>query len=262
MKTKVIPDAFSSCILQSCKITAKYVGNRELNSSGLFGGSFSLNPVDKKSVDTAASVFENVNNGMNPILSHVLDGMSIIYYPTDYNYLNLMNVNDAGNSNKVSMSHRLNIYGISLPPTVGDLRSTGVVLSMNLVWNVIPTPRFSDLLPLDYSTLDLNTSLYDISKFVPNSGLASFKLSETGAIERMLQLPSYVRRDGLNELALKGGGLSSRVTILDVLAPYLSPGVNPSITIDPKIFLSDSLIKRRSQIRTSKELNNTIFYKK
>jgi len=264
INTRVIPEAFGSCTLQSCKVTAKYVGNRELNSSGLFGASFSLNPISKKVVDVNASIFENINNGMNPLLSHVLDGLSVIYYPTDYTNLNLMMLNDDGNKDKISMSHRLNVYGISLPPSSDNNKSIGVVLSLNMVWNVIPTPRYADLLPVDYTLNDQNLSLFDLAKFIPSSGLATFKISEIPLIERMINLPSHIRKQAVNDLSMRGNSISTRITILDILNPLISPGISPSMTIDPKVFLNQQFIKRRHLIKKyidkSLDLNNVISY--
>ena len=265
MPIKVVPYAFSSFVLQSCKVTAKYVGNRELSSSGIFGAGFSINSVNKLDVDTQASLFENVNHSINPVLSHVLDGVSVIYYPTDYNHLNLQSLNDVANVDKLTLSQRLNIYGVSLPPGSPTNKSAGVAITLNIIWNVIPDTKFLELLPVDYSMLDQSVSLYDVAKFIPSSGLATFKVSETGMIERMLQLPSHIRHSAVKELSLKGNISATRTTVLDVLQPLIAPGITPYITIDTDVFAKMALRKRLDILKNAQDnkyydLNNSITY--
>ena len=240
--TYVIPGVFSSYVLQAAKLSCEYCGNRELNSSGFLGGSFSLSPNDKKYPDFSASIFENVLNGINPINWDVLDGLNILYYPVDYNSLSLGLVNDTGTSIS-SLNYRMNIYGVGLPTSVGLDNSSTIKISLCMIWNTIPTIMYQEILPLDAGVSDFDSMLKS-SKFIAKSGLLSFKKSEIPRIEKMLMLPTYIRNESVKDLnSTLGNSIFTRRTILDELGDSVGSDIQPIVTLSENALVSKFLKK-------------------
>lgn len=232
--TQTLPGAFNAYVLQACKISAKYVGRGDVQS-GYFGAAYHLSPESSKKPDINPTQFDFVDDSINGVVADVTDGINAVYYPPDYSYMNFLQVNkDNVSVNTMSTNLRLNIYGASLPPPNvdgGNNTSAGVILSFVVVWNVIPTPSYSDLLPLDYNLEEQNFDLLETSKFVPQSKLNTFKNSEVGEIERMLELPSNIRKNAIDDLySLPDKG--KRNTVLDVLKPLTGSTIPKQIKLD------------------------------
>lgn len=241
--TQTVQNSFNTYVLQCSKLSAKYVGRNDV-LSGYFGASYHLSPVNNRSPDASTTQFHFVNESINGVISDVTEGINAVYYPPDYSYMNFLKVNqDSVSGGQMSTSLRLNIYGASLPPPNvggGVNNSAGVVLSFVVVWNVIPTPQYSDLLPLDYNLEEQGFDMLEASKFIPQSGLIVHKTSQTGQIERMLELPSHVRQSALNQhlYNMKNFNRKKDSTILDVLNPIIGTGEIPRIIIDKETLLA------------------------
>lgn len=237
-QSQSIPNAFNTYVLQSCKISARYVGRGDVQS-GYFGASYHLSAASSKGPDPATTQFAFCDDSINAVISDVTEGVNAVYYPPDYSYLNFLRVNqDNVLGGQMSTSLRLNIYGASLPPPILAGNSAGVILSFITVWNVIPTPLFAELLPLDYNIEEESVDLLETAKFLPQSGLTTYKNSEIGEVERMLELPSYVRKNALEDLRASKNDMvgSRRRTVLDMLKPLTGAQIPPEISIEKKLF--------------------------
>lgn len=173
--------------------------------------------------------------------------------------------NDNVANGQMSTSHRMNIYGASLPPPALAGNSAGVILQFICVWNVIPTPLFADLLPLDYNMHEQSLDLLDISKFVPTSGLSSFKNAEIGKLERMMELPQTIRNKALEDFihTKKHSTNSKYRNVLDVLDPLVGENIARPIVVD-KSFLEEFTVsaskKRREGVRNMNNVNSNMQY--
>ena len=237
VNTQSIQGAFNTYVLQCCKLSARYVGRSDV-MSGYFGASYNLSTTSSRAADPSPTQFNYVDDSINAVVADVTEGLNTVYYPPDYSYLSFLKVNnDNITGGQMSTAHRMNIYGASLPPPSLAGQSAGVILTFVCVWNIIPTPAFADLLPLDYNLQEQSMDLLEISKFVPQSGLTSYKNADVGKIERMMSLPKNMREKALEEF-IHGKSDRNLKNILDVLDPIVGDGVPRPIYID-KSFLNE-----------------------
>jgi hypothetical protein len=96
---------------------------------------------------------------------------------------------------------------------------------------------YAELLPLDYNIEEENVDLLEVAKFVPQSGLITHKNTEIGDIERLLELPSHIRKSGLEELRNQNKNSNKKRNILDILRPILGSSIPPQINLDKEFFL-------------------------
>jgi hypothetical protein len=149
-----------------------------------------------------------------------------VYYPPDYSYINFLQVNkDNVSSGQMSTNLRLNIYGVSLPPpnVDGSANPNCIVITFNSVYSILPTPAYSELLRLDYD-MQNNINVLDIAKFIPMSGLNTYKNTEEYAIETILTLPEHVLKNAVKELGTLGPNNSgyNKKSIVDTLGVSIS----------------------------------------
>ena len=245
---------FNTYILQACKISVKYHGRPDV-ISGYFGASYHLTSISGFQPDTAVSSFNYVDDCPNSALADVSEGISAIYYPPDYSYMNFLRVNsDNTNEKLMSTSHRLNIYGMGLPPEVLTGRSAGVTLSYCAIYNVIPTPGFTDLLPLDYNIEDSSLDLLDVSKFVPHSGLVAHKNSDASAIEKLLSLPSNIRKKALDAVRTHNATNDNKITVVDALKDIIN--TPQSNIVYSKDLWNDANYTSKQRINSVNQLNS------
>jgi hypothetical protein len=228
--TQTVQGAFTTYVLQACKLSARYVGRGDA-MSGYFGGSYNLSSANSRTPDVAPTQFDFVDDSINSVVADVTEGLNVVYYPPDYSYTHFLRVNNDNVANgQMSTSHRMNIYGNSLPtPNIAG-GSAGVVLTFVSVWNVIPTPQFADLLPLDYNVTEQSLDLLDISKFVPKAGLTAYKNNESDKIERMLRLPKTTLDRGMQEYINTPMDRRGR-NIFQVLDPVVTDNIEMPIYI-------------------------------
>ena len=240
MVNQAMPGAFNTYILQCCKLSAKYIGRGDVQS-GIFGAAYHLSPLSNKVPDPAPTQFNYVNDSINGVITDISEGVNAVYYPPDYSYLNFLRVNqDNITGGQMSTSLRLNIYGASLPPPNLAGQSAGVILTFVCVWNIIPAPQYAELLPLNYNIEEDSFDFLETSKFIPQSGLITHKNNEIGNIERMLELPSHVRKTALKDYINSGVvnlPSSNRSTILNVLEPVIGTKIPPEVKVDKSLLL-------------------------
>jgi hypothetical protein len=73
--------------------------------------------------------------------------------------------------------------------------------------------------------------LLEVSKFVPQSGLSTYKNTEVGKIERMMNLPRAVRERALEEF-LHTKDINKLRSVLDVLDPIIGESIQRPIVVD------------------------------
>lgn len=276
-QAQCVGGAFNTCVLQCLKVSAKYVGRGDV-LSGYFGGSYNLTAKDPRIPDYDATNFNFVDEGINATTADVSEGLNIVFYPPDYSYTTFNKISngdvtfdaqtltstdpvissattgDWKNTSTVPMYHtnmRINLYGASLPGQ--SLGAGGVVLTYTAVWNVIPTPLYGDLLPLNYDVAEQQLDMLELAKFIPQSGLGAYTNNEIGKIERMMELPSHIRNNALNEFNFNKNSKGYK-NILDVLAAQLGDKMIKEVTID-KSFLEKFLPqmfgdKRKDQLES------------
>ena len=160
----------------------------------------------------------------------------------------------------MSTSHRMNIYGASLPPPALAGNSAGVILSFICVWNVIPTPLFADLLPLNYNLQEQTIDLLDVSNFVPQSGLTSYKNTDIGKLERMMDLPQNIRSKALEDfIHQKNHNPNNRhKNVLDVLDPLIGETIQRPIVVDKSFLDEFTASASRERKKGVGRLNNAL----
>lgn len=247
--------AFNTYVLQACKIGVKYHGRGDV-LSGYFGASYHLTAGSGFTADPNTTVFNFVDDSPNSVIADVTEGVSAIYYPADYSYMNFLRVNSDNTGEKLmSTSHRLNIYGMGLPPEVLTGKAAGVTLTYCAIYNVIPTPQFSELLPLDYNVEDSSLDLLDLSKFVPQSGLVVHKNNDSEAIERLFSLPSHIRKQAMEQVRIYNNNNDKKVSLADVLKDAINPRVPYQFTFS-KEFWTDAGFVNQTRKNAVDQLNN------
>ena len=254
LNTKSPSLAFNAFTLQSMKISCRYVGRVDV-ISGYFGGSFHLSTTDAFTYDYAPTQFNFVDDSLNATIADVSEGLNVIYYPPDFSYLNF-NGPDVNSSSKMSTNMRLNLYGQSLPTNTLTGGAAGVILTFTAVWNVIPTPGFSDLIPVDSNPHLTGINFTESAKFVQTSNLGAHKLSDMGSIERLLNLPTPIRENALKDYHEKKKTDSSIKNILDVVKPVLGDSLTKPIYLDKSFF--DMYGGTANRKKAVESLNNAI----
>ena len=242
--TSCIPDAFNAYVLQCFKISVEYVGRSDIQS-GFFGGSYFVSTCNSLDPDYNVSLFNYIDDSINAVKVDSRDGVNVIYYPLDSSYTHFLSVNKDNISNhNMNTSLRLAIYGSSLPPGSDTYNGSPNCINFTVcaIYNVIPTQNFSELLPVDFLVQNNKEfSLVDSAQFVNRTKLTSFPTSSVGDIERMLELPSSIKENAINELNndIRLNGNNARYkNVLDVLKPWLSNETRSPVYIDRSLFNS------------------------
>lgn len=232
--TRCIKGAFNAYILQAFKISVKYIGAIDY-TSGIFGGAYFISTVSSLQPDINVSLFDYIDDSMNAVKTDTVDGLNVIYYPLDKSYNNFLIPNkDNITTNNMNTNIRLNIYGSGLP---NNVYTNTVHFSFSAIYSVIPTQEFNELLPVEYYTFP--NDHFDIvgsAQFIRDSKLSSFPTSKTGEIERMIELPSFIKNNALNDMKnIK----NPNVNILDVLNNLVGTNVLPELKINKKLLLNE-----------------------
>lgn len=263
--TNVVPNQFQAYTLQCAKLSVRYVGRLDI-ASGYLGGSYFLSVANEAAPDTNASLFNYIDDSINAVIVDKSEGLNVVYFPPDYSYLNFFQVNrDNVASNTMSTNVRLCIYGNSLP---GPNIDGGVNNNMNaimatwvVVWSVLPSPQFADLLPLNYDIQVDNKPFTDTAKFIPASGLTTFKNTEESEIHKMLTtLPKNVIDNAIKDLGpmdSRNNGLKKK-SILDVLKPLLSPNPRNMIYWDKDELVDLLQYIKEDKLKNTDMMNNLI----
>jgi hypothetical protein len=109
--TQTIPGAFTTYVLQCCKLSARYVGRPDV-ISGYFGAGYCIASVNSKVPDVNPTQFNYVDESINSVIGDVTEGMNVVYYPPDYSYLNFLKINNdnvAGGKTKILIYFRTNV---------------------------------------------------------------------------------------------------------------------------------------------------------
>ena len=253
--TLVQAGMFNTYTLYACKIAVKYHGRGDV-MSGYFGASYHLTSSSSVAPDVNTCSFNYVNDSPNSVISDITDGLSAVYYPPDYSYTNFQRVNIDNTGEKLmGTSHRLNIYGSGLPPEALTGKAPAVTLTYCAIYNVIPSPQFSDLLPLDYNIEDSSLDLLDISKFVPHSGLATFKQSQSDSIEKIFSLPSNIRKEALEKLKVENHFNDNKKNILEITKPIID-NKKPTDIVFSKDFWTNQNFVNEKRINANNQLND------
>jgi hypothetical protein len=260
LKTNAPDLVFQTCILQALKITVKYSGRWDI-MSGFFGGSQHISTVNIDEPDYLTTDFNYIDDSMSAVkVFNIMDGISVIYYPADYSYLNFSRVPSVVNNSVTNM--RLNIYGKSLPPAL--LGASNITVTYNAIWNVIPTSRFSDLLPTENGpNLDL-LDIYELGSVVPKGDISVINNNQMELVDRFANLPGNVRRDVLNDYeAYKNSKIDeSRITnnVLDLVNKiYNNNSKKIDYVIDPSIidkYIKDNYPNEYNKINKKEEEEN------
>lgn len=84
---------------------------------------------------------------------------------------------------------------------------------------------------MDYNIQEQSLDLLDISKFVPQANLTAYKNSDTGKLERMMNLPKSIRDQGMDEFLANKEKMGYK-SILDVMNPIVNESIERPIIID------------------------------
>jgi hypothetical protein len=232
--TRCIKGAFNAYILQAFKISVKYIGAIDY-TSGLFGGSYFISTVSSLHADTNAYLFAYIDYSMNAVKVDCVDGLNVIYYPLDKSYNNFLIPNkDNIASNNMNTNLRLNIYGSGLP---NNTYTNTVQFTFSSIYSVIPTQEFNELLPVEYYTFpNDHFNIIGSAQFIRDSKLSSYPTSKIGEIERMIELPNFIKKNALNDMKnIK----NPNVNILDILNNIIGSNVLPEIKINKNMLLSE-----------------------
>lgn len=232
--TRCIKGAFNAYILQSFKISVKYIGAIDY-TSGIFGGAYFISTNSSLGPDVNASLFDYIDDSMNAVKVETVDGLNVIYYPLDKSYNNFIIPNkDNILTNSMNTNIRLNIYGSGLP---NNTYTNSVHFSFSAIYSCIPTQEFNELLPVEYYTFpNDHFNIIGSAQFVRDSKLSTYPTSKTGEIERLIELPNFIKNNALNDLKFNK---NPNVTILDVLNNLVGTNVMPELKISKNLLLSE-----------------------
>lgn len=242
--------AFITYVLQSCKISCKYIGRLDI-CSGYFGASQHISTANSGSPDYATTDFTYIDDSLNSVTVEAIEGINVIYYPPDYNYLNFNRINqDLVATGSSSTNFRLNIYGNLLPNTG---TTSSIVLTVNCIYNIIPTPLFSDLLPTSQSAKSNNMlELINISNIVPKTNLGVYSNSESYDLERFIHLPKPLKEKALKEYEYMDKSNNEHKNILNLIKTLIG---EKNILIDKNIL---DYIMKKDDNKNEKEQDKRI----
>lgn len=93
---------------------------------------------------------------------------------------------------------RLLIYGASLP--LSTLTTQPITLNFTLVYNTIPNPRASDLLPLEYGMEDKSVEFQKTTQTAMKGNLITFDNEDVPKISEFITKSKIIRDKELDEV--------------------------------------------------------------
>jgi hypothetical protein len=187
---RVKDGVFNAYVLMAASIEAKYVGRYDIKS-GYLGGSYFLSAVNSDLPDVTLSNFDNIDRSATAVQAGVDEGIEIIYFPPDNSFMEFRKPNvDNYASGTMSMTHRMVIYGRSLPK--GSLSQSSILINITRVFATIPTSSFLDITPTQFptNTFTSSASYTNVVNSVMNSGFVTRTTGESEHLENALELPS------------------------------------------------------------------------
>jgi hypothetical protein len=237
INSRTMPGVFGSYILQCAKIHCKYHGRTDLQRGNLISG-YHLSSYKGKVPDPSPTQYTFLEESINFTQVDTTENLSCVYFPADYSYLNFLRMNnDNIQGGQMSTNMRLNILGTALPGIDAQVGGTDVQLTVTMVWNVIPTPEYTEILPLDYDIAETDWDWITTASKVPRSGLSVYKDSDVDGITRFLNLPSKFQNNLIEDLAShkKNNHSKNKQSVLDI-GGYLFKGSPPDFVLENNLW--------------------------
>ena len=169
-ESKVKDGLFQAYILVAASVEAKFQGRFDA-ASGYWGASYHLTGTNVDTFDNNVMDFNYVDNTINSLKTSLYEGIKIVYFPQDNSFSEFKIPSENSTGNKISMSHRMNVYGRGLPK---DTVSPGsVIIEVKKVFACLPKPGLEDVLPLHRNSQEIKGEDMDITNdFIKQTGLA------------------------------------------------------------------------------------------
>ena len=185
-ESRVPSNIFQAFVLTAASIDVSFVGRVDV-SSGYFGASYHLSGVDVASFDNAVNNFNYVDNTLNAITSDLFSGINMIYFPQDSSFSTFKKPNSNSSSNFIAMSHRMNIYGRTLPSST--LSPKSVLVEVTKVYATLPQPGYEDVMTAHTSINEISEKeMNSVHDFVKESGFGIRTLKDTHSINKFLSM--------------------------------------------------------------------------
>ena len=251
--------AFTSYILQAAKLSCRYIGRFDI-ISGIFGASQHISVANSLSPDPATTQFQYVDDSLNSSRVYTSETLNVIYYPADYSYNTFQKLNtDHIATGGMTTNMRLNIYGQGLP--AGNV-SAPIIIDVHLIYNIIPTPLFSDILPTSKASMVDELDILQISSDVAKTGLTTFTGTDSWDVERFATLPKPLRERAIKEFEFTDKGMFVNKNILDMLRTLIGERNNNKIVITKDLIDAFVSEKEKNILEDDKREENVIFLDK
>jgi hypothetical protein len=243
-ESRVPNNIFQAYILVAASIDVTYVGRGDI-SSGYMGGSYHLSSKNVSEYDNSVNNFNYVDNTQNSIKSSLYSGINMIYFPQDSSFSQFRKVNGDSNDTFTSMSHRMSIYGRSLPP--GSLSPGSVLVEVTKVYATLPIAGLEDVCA-SHSRVNeiLPTEMESSHNFIKDLNLT---VRNKGDDEKYLK--QYLDMDYIEQKEIYDDVQSSKKSD----GTYLSSNGRPETEVDRRNKLI-SLIKNYVPKKTKVDLSN------
>lgn len=189
---------FQAFILTACKLTVTFIGRVDV-SSGYLGGGYNLSNVDSTLIDYDMSIFNYIDNMPGSVHSSIFDGINIIYFPQDSSFSTFKKPNTSSLLNFCPMTHRMNVYGRSLP--ANNLSQYSIKVDVTKVYATIPKQGYEEALPVSLDTNELSQeSKNNTHEFIHMNDLSIFNSEQEKYIEKLLDLPKIEAKSITDEI--------------------------------------------------------------
>ncbi len=199
-ESRVASNVFQAYILVAASIDVTFVGRYDI-SSGYFGASYHLTGTDVNVYDNNVNNFNYVDHTVNSVKANFASGINMIYFPQDSSFSQFKKPNISSAGNYIAMSHRMNVYGRSLPS--GTLSQKSVMVNVTKVYATLPVSGFEDVLSAhtnvnEVSEVDMNKA----HGFIKDTGLGVRVGGDNETLVKFLNMHKYEQEsilDGFGE---------------------------------------------------------------
>lgn len=182
-----VPDnIFQAFVLCAASIDVKFVGRQDV-SSGYFGASYHLSSTDVNSFDDNVENFNYVDNTIGSIRADLFSGVNMIYFPQDSSFSQFKKPNTSSADNYIAMSHRMNIYGRSLPSST--LSPKSVMVTVTKVYATLPKSGYEDVLSVHTEINEVShEQMQSVHEFIKTSGFGVRNGNDKQVIDKFLNM--------------------------------------------------------------------------
>ena len=197
-ESRVPDNIFQAYILSAASINVSFVGRVDI-SSGYFGGSYHLSGKNVNEFDNAVNNFNYIDNTTNSVKSNLFSGVNINYFPQDSSFSQFKKPNGNSNENFQTMSHRMNVYGRSLPNST--LSPKSVLVEVTKVYATLPIAGLEDVCSTHSRVNELtNDEINNSHNFIKDNNLGIRNGDDEENLKKFFNMNSIDQNEILKEV--------------------------------------------------------------